>query len=367
MFTRLFTCILFMIAMAGEVTAQPRPLGIVGPAGEGTIAYDINASGQVAAVLENPDGSQRGILFEKGKLIELGSLGGNYSNVRGINDKGQIIGSASGKDGRWSAFLFDKEHGMQVLGTLGGPSSHGMAINQRGEAVGFADTADDQWHAFLHDGSSKLIDLGTLGGKVSYAASINKHGQVVGTAALANGYRHAFLYDKAGGMVDIGTLGGRQSSASAINDSGVIVGASETANRRWHAFIWDGKRMVDLGARMKWGDSFATDINNAGHVVGTVQVEQVRMTFVWRDNKLTIHSGGFGLRLVNAINDREQIIGAEGNSKFIAATMKSNAVAVVTHGGVDLVSLIAAVIVLAVAGVLIRKRHLGLSLRTAAA
>lgn len=363
MLTRLLPWILIIAAVAGEAAAQqPQSLGIKPPDGEGTVAYDINAKGQVAAVLENPDGNQRGVLIEKGKLIELGSLGGKHSNVRAINDKGQIIGSASSKDGRWSAFLFDKQNGMQLLGTLGGASSHGMALNQRGDAVGFSDTADEQWHAFLHDGGSKLIDLGTLGGKVSYAAGINDKGQVVGTAALENGYRHAFVYDKVNGMVDLGTLGGRQSSASAINDSGVIVGASETADRRWHAFVHDGKRMVDIGAMVKWGDSFATDINNAGHVVGTIQVGPERMSFVWRDGKLAVHRGGYGLRLVNAINDREQVIGATGRSQFMAATMRSNAVPVVTHGGTDLMLLISLVVVLALVAMVIRQRYRGISI-----
>lgn len=351
---RLYLGVVVLLSLAGQAGAQPKPIGVLAPDGEGTVAYDINAKGQVAAVLENPDGTQRGVLFEKGKLIELGSLGGHQSYVRAINDKGQLIGAASDKEGRWSAFLFDRASGMRKLGTLGGPSSHGMALNQRGEAVGFADTADEQWHAFLYDGGARLVDLGTLGGKVSYAAGINNKGQVVGTAAQANEYRHAFLYDKANGMVDLGTLGGRQSSASAINDSGVIVGASETAERRWHAFIYDGHTMVDLGAKIGYGNSYATGINNQGHVVGTVQVGQERASFVWRDNRLTIHRGGHSLRLVNKINDRGQVIGAEGQQKFNAATMMSYARPVKSREGADLFFTVIMTAVIATLAVLLR-------------
>lgn len=357
-------CLLF--GLLGQAAAQPKPIGVRAPEGEGTVAYDINASGQVAAVLENPDGTQRGVMFEKGKLIEVGSLGGHHSYVRAINDKGQLIGSASDKEGRWSAFLFDKENGMRKLGTLGGSSSHGLALNQRGDAVGYADTDDDQWHAFLYDGSAKLIDLGTLGGKISYASSVNNKGQVVGTASLGNEYRHAFMYDKEQGMVDLGTLGGRQSSASAINDSGVIVGASETSERRWHAFIYDGKTMVDIGAKIGYGNSYATDINNKGHVVGTVQIGPERASFVWRDNKLTIHRGGWGLRLVNKINDRGQVIGAEGQQKFNAATMMSGSRAVKAHGEADFIFLVILILMLVATVIVLRNSYRGMSIRSLA-
>ena len=72
---------LLLLALAGATAtaavnptvAATRSLGIVGPAGESTIAYDVNAAGQVAAVLEDGAGRQRGVLFEKGRLTELGA------------------------------------------------------------------------------------------------------------------------------------------------------------------------------------------------------------------------------------------------------------------------------------------------------
>ncbi len=121
--------------------------------------------------------------------------------------------------------------------------------------------------------------------------------------------------------------------------------------------------MTDLGLLLGHGNSFATDINNAGHVVGTLQVGPERMSFVWRDNKMTVHRGGHGLRIVNAITDREQVVGAEGQQKFQAATMLSSAAPVVTKEGIDLVYLIALVIVLSLATVIVRKRYSGISLR----
>lgn len=358
--------LLFMLfaVTAASAGAATRSIGIVGPAGESTIAYDINAAGQVAAVLEDADGNQRGVLFERGRITELGSLGGAFSNTKAINAGGAIVGSAQEKGGHWRAFLYQREGGMRDLGTLGGPSSYGMAINRAADTAGFADTAGGDFHAFLHT-NGEMRDLGTLGGKISYASGLNNAGQVVGTAATAEGYRHAFVYDAAKGMQDLGTLGGRQSSASAINDAGTIVGASEMPNRRWHAFVVERGRMVDLGALIGYGSSYATAINSAGHVVGTVLIGDERQSFVWRDGKMSVHRGGHSLYLTNAINDGEQVIGATYSRKMDAATMSSAAVPVMARAaGKQLLALIGLVIALAGVAVVHRRRYHGVVLKS---
>lgn len=343
-------------ASAGApTTAATRSLGIVGPNGEATIAYDVNAAGQVAAVLEDEEGRQRGVLFEKGILTELGAEDGMYSDAKAINQNGEIVGSASRKDGTWRAFLFERSRGLRELPTLGGPSSYGMSINKHGHAAGMADTIAGDWHAFLYIGGDELVDLGTLGGKTSYASGMNNVGQVVGTATTQTEFRHAFLYDPVQGMRDLGTLGGRQSSATAVNDAGVVVGASETRDRRWHAFVHDGKRMIDLGALIGFGNSFATDINNNGHVVGTVLMPDERLSFVWRDGKMTVHRGGKGLHLTNAINDGEMMIGATYDLRMNAATMPSNAIPAVARDPRKLFIYMGVVFFLAAAGVAYRQ------------
>lgn len=337
--SRLFLFTLFCLhagassAASNPTTSAIRPLGIVAPAGESTIAYDINAAGQVAAVLEDAEGRQRGVLFEKGVLTELGAEPGMYSDARAISPNGEIVGSTSRKDGTWRAFVFKRDTGLRELPTLGGPSSYGMSINNHGHVVGFADTGARDWHAFLYTGGEHLMDLGTLGGKISYATGMNNVGQVVGTATNRDEYRHAFVYDLQNGMRDLGTLGGRQSSATAINDAGMVVGASETKDRRWHAFIHDGKKMIDLGTLVGFGNSFATDINNAGHVVGTITTPDERLSFVYRDGKMIVHRGGKGLHLTNSINDRELLIGATYGRKLEAATMPSSAIPAVMKDG----------------------------------
>lgn len=357
-------CFFLLVLIGGEAAATTHSLGIPSPDHGGSIAYDMNAAGQVAAVVKDAKGSPHAVFFDKGKLIPLDTLGGDESEAKRINDKGEVIGSATKKDGTWSAFLYSRANGMQELGTLGGINSYGAALNNDGSAVGFADTVNGDWHAFLYQPGKQLKDLGTFGGKVSYASGINNAGQVVGTATTVDGYRHAFLYDEAHGMRDLGTLGGRYSSATAINDKGMVVGTSEMKDRRWHAFIYDGTRMIDLGEKIAYGDSFATGINNAGHVVGVVDTEDMRFSFVWRDNKILLHPGGKGLYLTNAINNQEQVIGATYDRSLNAATMPSNAAPFVDLSGTKIVSFLLIVLFLAGSTVLYRKRFKGLLFET---
>jgi probable HAF family extracellular repeat protein len=356
---RCFFLLTLFVGTAGAETVS-HSLGIEAPPGGETVAYDMNTAGQVAAVIADDNGSQRGIFFQNGKSTELGTLGGAESVATRINDKGEIAGSARLKDHDWHAFVYDHSSGMHDLGTLGGHISHGMAINNAGDVVGYADTANDDMHAFLYQHGMPMKDLGTLGGATSNASGINNKGQVVGTATLPDQYKHAFLYEPARGMVDLGTLGGRISTATAINDSGVIVGASETKDRHWHAFVYDGHKMVDLGAKIGFGDSFATGINSAGHVVGTVLLDEERMSFVWRDNQMLLHHGTRSLFVMNAINDAEQVIGATYSLGLHAATMSSGAAPILDHGGKNLLGLIATVLTLAGAIIIYRKRYRGI-------
>ena len=77
---------------------------------------------------------------------------------------------------------------------------------------------------------------------------------------------------------------------------------------------------------------------------------------------MTVHPGGFGLYVVNAINDNELVIGAQYTGKqFSAAVMKSSQPAVVTHGGQDMLSIIAAVMVVAATLVVCRRRYRGMA------
>jgi probable HAF family extracellular repeat protein len=97
---------------------------------------------------------------------------------------------------------------VQDLGTLGGTNSVALGINSAGNVVGAAETASGLVHAFVYKGGS-LVDIGTLSNPpgpaynnvpYSEANAINNAGQIVGSS---NG--HAFLFDQ-GRMFDLNSL-----------------------------------------------------------------------------------------------------------------------------------------------------------------
>jgi probable HAF family extracellular repeat protein len=181
---------------------------------------------------------------------------------------------------------------MKSLGSLGGNNSDGLGINNAGQVVGTADTSSGGGqHAFRYDGpagSGIMRDLGVLTGFTDSAAyGINSSGQVVGALSSADA-SHAFIYKGTPGidgvMTDLNTLpGGTLSEADAINDAGFVVGFSDESadsNLQFHPVLWrpDGS-MADIEAWLdaanpslgdNWDlkDSFITGINSAGQIVG---------------------------------------------------------------------------------------------------
>jgi probable HAF family extracellular repeat protein len=160
------------------------------------------------------------------------------------------------------------------LGTLGGEYSSAQGINDRGQIVGYSYRADGQFHGFLVEGD-EMVDLGTLGGSYSKAYGINEAGQVIGQAYLAgNAQAHAFLYQN-GTMTDLDTMGNAHSGALGLNAAGVVVGEFDTAGNGVvvpRAFVFSDGRMKDLNDLIApnsgWVLNVASGINDAGQIAG---------------------------------------------------------------------------------------------------
>lgn len=203
-------------------------------------ATAINNSGQVAGFGFNGP-LDHAFFYDKGKITDIGTLGGLTSFAYGINAKGQVVGEADlAGSGVQHAFLYDGT--IHDLGTLRGDDdsfSAANAINASGQITG-SSTVDDTSHAFSYDGT--MHDLGALGGVASAGLAINGRGQITGTAILDwNDAPHAFLYSSGAGMVDLNSLidpasGWVLESATAINDSGEIAG-NGIIDGQEHAFL----------------------------------------------------------------------------------------------------------------------------------
>ncbi len=129
-------------------------------------------------------------LYDNGALRDLGTLGGNNSVARGINDRGDVVGVASNQFGQPTPFIYDGA--MREL--PGGGYAAAIDINDRLQVIASAEGR----HGYLViDGVVTLLDslptVRAAGWRNLEPTGINDQGWVVGTGVDADGNFRAFL------------------------------------------------------------------------------------------------------------------------------------------------------------------------------
>ena len=231
-------------------------LGTLG--GPDSFAQFINEAGEVAGIsfTNSTPNSTTGsptldpFLWEKGKMKDLGTLGGTLGFANGINDSGDVIGQSNlAGDATYHPFMWKGGH-LVDLKTLGGNNGSAIWSNDASEVVGWADLPGSQvHHAFLWK-SGVMTDLGTASGApCTLAYGVNASGQVVGNLGDGSGLGSCgpktggFLSENGRPLVDLATLFAPLSSgltmfgACCIADDGTILGSGTLPDGDNHAML----------------------------------------------------------------------------------------------------------------------------------
>jgi probable HAF family extracellular repeat protein len=338
----------------------------LGPLGGGPAApYFMTGNGLIAGAAETASNQSHASVWFMGFQLDLSTpgLGGANSIAYGINQKGQVVGTAqtavaNGEDfcgfnaygvAKSSAaclpFVF-QNGAMTKLPTLGGPNGVAYAINNRSEAVGWAETVTKdpnpacgvlQFQPVLW-GTTSTRTLPTFpGDSDGVAAAINDNGQVVGATGTCGDFntnsglylveKHAMLWE-AGAAINLGNLGGTGQfgghHACAINNRGQVVGHSDlTGDTTFHTFLWTWETgMKDIGTLTGDVASTAISINDGGVVVGTSLDSNFNpRAFVWQNGSmadlnglLTSNPQKMYLLLGYSINVSGEIVGLAVNA-----------------------------------------------------
>lgn len=320
--------------------------------GVSSAAIAVNANGLIDGVSENGEidpltGFPKifAVVWKNGKIINLGSFGGNQSATGGVvSNNGYVVGGALNDvldplandfslnfmfvpaATQCHAFLWRGDSGLQDLGTLGGPESIAGGVNERGQVSGQSYTNSivnsvtglPTLDPFLWE-NGRMTDIGSLGGNFGLANWMNSSGQVVGVSDLEGDLTfHPYVWGKGRPLRDLGTLGGDNGAAFSINDAGAVVGNADiTGSQAHHAFLWQpGRPMRDLGTPDGDTCSTAYSVNSHMQVVGNSGICGIGgHAFLWENGgppvnleNLVLPGSELEVSEADYINDRGEIV-----------------------------------------------------------
>ena len=240
-----------------------------------SVAYGINASGDLTGYYTTPAGFTHAFRYRDGSGVEdLAPISGAFSQAFGINDDGTVVGVSSDPSGL-VAFVAPLGSPATPLPTFGGGFDMACGINNAGQITGSGFTSDGMQRAFrLDPGASALTPISSFIGDTGNSAgcAIDRNGLVGGQADGAGGAMHGFRTGAT--LVNLTEVFGTSFGSTESVSEGVSVGSFNLpAGGPSHAFVHtDAKGSIDLNTVLDngtgWVLNVAKGVNASGKIVG---------------------------------------------------------------------------------------------------
>jgi probable HAF family extracellular repeat protein len=247
--------------------------------------------------------TDRAILWDDGRLIDLGTLPGDTAaSAWSVNERGQVVG-VSVDHAAFRAHAFRWEEGeMSQLTAAGAESCYAFDINNHGDAAGACDLDAYVW---TDEGPVRLpLPVGYTWGS---AAAINDAGLIAGTMQLPSGPRVPVRW-RDGVPAPLPLPPGATSGVvNAINARGVIVGYV-TIGAGYEPVLWENDLPAPLAGRWGGFQGYAWGINDRGEIAvhGWASPTNEYGGHVWRDGVFQKLAGDGS---VQDINNRGVVVG----------------------------------------------------------
>jgi probable HAF family extracellular repeat protein len=264
-----------------------------------------------------------GFLLDRGRYSTIEAPGATEETAAvGINNRGQIVGTARGGGQPDRGFVRDPRGRYTTIRYPGARSTGASKINDRGQITGgFSLTADDPraegLTGFLLD-RGRYTKLAYPGAVTTTAVGVNNRGQVVGEYRDAGGRIHGYVWQR-GRFTTIDAPGAAATSLTDINDRGQLVGARVEPDGTGRGFVLERGRYTVFAAPGA-GVTAPFDINNRGQIAGFTARDFATPAFQGfllangpKGSFSPVNFPGAPSTLVLGLNDRGQITGTYNN------------------------------------------------------
>lgn len=233
------------------------------PGSTGFFGLSLNNLGQVAGVYFDNAGNADGFVYTGGKYATVDAPGAIDTYVWGINDRGQMVGTAFNGAADYN---FIDTHGIFTVISNAVSPLESNAINDRGQVLA---GNFPNYEVLNSKGVITPIDTSGANGDV-FLGGFNNLGQFTGTVSDSAGCCRAFI-DTNGVFTKFGGPNATYTDAGGINDRGQVTGEYFDSQNNGYGYLYTNGRFTivqdpNASAAMGGTDPFA--VNDLDQIAG---------------------------------------------------------------------------------------------------